>query len=370
MFLRKMDKLKIALFLGLVVTLVAHKPVLCVLADTVTGATGVAGISSALNVFYSEQSVDEEKECILTARYEIPDNIAIASVNNQLNIRKGPSTSKERVGLLDDGDACVIESVEGEWAKVKSGEITGYVFLDYLLTGEDAIKYVEENYKPCVLVDKSVTNLHIRESASTTAEILSKVKGGTYLDIVNDCIINKEDENKVWVEVKFDKDKVGFVSAEYVTYTYEIPWAGKYTPYGEGVSDLRCNICDYAKQFIGTKYVWGGESLTKGCDCSGFVRQVYKHFGYSINRVSSDQAASLKSVSKDELKPGDLVFYGPKNGKVNHVAMYIGDGKIIHASTNNTKYYKGGDVEITSLYFYKGSDYGIKKYCRVLGKND
>lgn len=341
-------------------------------ADTIVGGVPVAGISNALGEFYSDTSTDiNEKAAILTADYVIPEGIAIAKVNNQLNIRKGPSTSNERVGLLNNGDACIVLEKEGDWAKIKSGTIEGYAFLEYLITDEDAVKYVKDNYDASAIVGKDVTNLNIRAAAATDSEILSKAKGGTALKIVNDCVINKDDDNKVWVEVEYEKGKKGFVSADYVEFSYNIPWAEKYTPYGAGVSDLRCNICDYAKQFVGTKYVWGGNDLKKGVDCSGFVKKVYAKFGYTTPRVSRDQAKTYTKISKSELKPGDLIFYGTlSNNYINHVAIYLGNDKIIHASTNNTKYYKGGDVEITSMYFYTKGDYGIIKYCRVLGKND
>lgn len=92
-------------------------------------------------------------------------------------------------------------------------------------------------------------------------------------------------------------------------------------------------VINYAKKFLGTRYVPGGNSLTKGVDCSGFTSQVFKEFGINLKRSSRDQYASNGSkVSKSELQPGDLVFYG-YNGNVSHVAIYIGDGEIIHAST-------------------------------------
>ncbi len=323
-------------------------PAHTVKADTVTGGTGIAGISQALSDFYSDETTtDEEKLSLLLADYEIPEDIAIANVNNQLNVRSGPGTSNSRVGLLDNGDACIVISVDGEWAKVKSGTIEGYVFYEYLLTGDTAKEYIRSHCKPCIQVKNGITNLNIRSEASTSSQILSKAQGGTYLPVINDCVVNKEeDENKVWVEVEYSKGKTGFVSADYVLYTYSLSWAEKYSPYGPGVSDLRCNLCDYAKQFIGTKYVWGGNDLYKGIDCSGFVKKVYAHFGYTTPRVSRDMARKYTKIKKEDLKPGDLVFYGTKDGYINHVAMYIGNDKIIHSSSN----YNG--IAISSMYFY------------------
>lgn len=89
-------------------------------------------------------------------------------------------------------------------------------------------------------------------------------------------------------------------------------------------------VVDFALQFEGNPYVYGGTSLTNGADCSGFVMSVFANFGYSLPRVAADQCAASAKKDISQLEPGDLVFYG--NGYVDHVALYIGDGKIIHAS--------------------------------------
>ncbi len=98
---------------------------------------------------------------------------------------------------------------------------------------------------------------------------------------------------------------------------------------------LRENLVNYALKFVGNRYVYGGTSLTNGTDCSGFTMSVYRKFNYSLNRVSRDQVYNGKTISRSELKKGDLVFYS--NGyRISHVALYIGNGKIVHASTPST----------------------------------
>ena len=100
-------------------------------------------------------------------------------------------------------------------------------------------------------------------------------------------------------------------------------------------SAVRTAIVAYAKQFLGNPYVYGGTSLTNGADCSGFTMRIFEHFGVTTGRTSRDQAANGKEISLDQIQPGDLLFYA--SGKtINHVALYIGDGKIIHASTSKT----------------------------------
>ena len=96
-------------------------------------------------------------------------------------------------------------------------------------------------------------------------------------------------------------------------------------------ASTRDAVVAYAKQFIGNPYVWGGTSLTNGADCSGFVQSIFKKYGVSLPRTSSAQSTVGSKVSLSEAQPGDLVFYA-KNGRVNHVAIYIGDGQIVHAS--------------------------------------
>ena len=98
---------------------------------------------------------------------------------------------------------------------------------------------------------------------------------------------------------------------------------------------MRTAIVAYAKQFLGVPYVYGGTSLTNGADCSGFTMRIFEHFGVSTGRTSRDQAANGREISLDQIQPGDLLFYA--SGKtIDHVALYIGDGKIIHASTSKT----------------------------------
>jgi len=101
------------------------------------------------------------------------------------------------------------------------------------------------------------------------------------------------------------------------------------------VSDVRVELCEYAKQFIGNPYVWGGTSLTKGADCSGFVLSVYAKYGISLPHSSRAQANSGTRISMSEAKPGDLVFYA-KGGRINHVGIYIGGGQLVHASSPKT----------------------------------
>ena len=148
-----------------------------------------------------------------------------------------------------------------------------------------------------------------------------------------------------WVKVDIDGEE-GYVAAEYVEVTDELDTALTITEalYGEGVTDIRVEICEFAKQYVGNRYVWGGTSLTNGADCSGFTLAVYRNYGISLPHSSRAQANCGTKISVSEVQPGDLIFYG--SGKsINHVAMYIGNGQVVHASNSRT------GIIISNMYY-------------------
>ena len=120
---------------------------------------------------------------------------------------------------------------------------------------------------------------------------------------------------------------------------YGLPEATEYYPAVEAANAaaaFRNSIVNYACQFVGNPYVWGGTSLTHGTDCSGFTQSVMSHFGISLPRVSRDQAKVGTKVTSDQMKPGDLVFYANSSGTINHVAIYIGNGQVISAASRRS----------------------------------
>ncbi len=104
----------------------------------------------------------------------------------------------------------------------------------------------------------------------------------------------------------------------------------------QAAASLRSKLVNYALQFVGNRYVWGGTSLTNGVDCSGFTMQVMKQFGVSLPHYSGSQAQMGKVVNSSQMRPGDLVFYANSSGTVNHVAIYIGNGQIVHAASSRS----------------------------------
>ena len=149
-----------------------------------------------------------------------------------------------------------------------------------------------------------------------------------------------------WVKIDLDGEE-GYLFKEYVDVGAKLDEALTITEvrYGAGVSDVRIAISEFAKQYIGNPYVWGGTSLTRGADCSGFVQSVYAHFGVALNRTSEAQQANGYSVPYSQAQPGDLICYG------SHIAIYMGNGQIVHAS--NSAPYPAGGIKVSDNAAYR-----------------
>lgn len=295
--------------------------------DEQTAQILTAGVG---NLFYSELTATDYKDIAEKAKGALwgYTHLGICNVEeNNLNIRQEPDESGKLVGKLPKNAACEIEKSENGWAYIKSGKVEGYVKEEYLLTGFEAKKKGEELATAMAIA--TTDGLNIRELPNTDAEVVTQVAEGESLDVV-------EIQEDGWVKVYLDDEEV-YVSADYVEIKSDLETAITMTEllYGQGVSDVRVDLCQYAKQFLGNPYVWGGTSLTKGADCSGFVLSIFKKYGVSLPHSSVAQANYGTKISASELQPGDLVFYA-KGGRINHVAIYIGSGQVIHASSPKT----------------------------------
>lgn len=306
------------------------------------------------------------EEIVLNIKY---DRLGIANVDGALNVRKRASTDAKVVGKMSNGAACNIEKVTKDgWAKIKSGEVTGYVKAEYLVMDEEAEEMALEVGRKAAIV--KTTTLNARYLPSTESGKYTLVPNGEELEVVRDNISEKyvsgfieknfSDKKKKkliqdvdqdamaneladWICVSIDDEKV-FIAREFVDVSYELDRAVSTktiaTADSEGSTDsstgsVRSSMVSYAMQFLGNPYVYGGTSLTNGTDCSGFTMRIYEHFGYSIPRTSAAQASYTTTISSSEAQPGDLFFYG-YGGSVSHVAMYIGGGQVIHASNERT----------------------------------
>lgn len=347
-----------------------------------------------------EKSVQAVKE-----EHSIFKDVCIAKVeaDGYVNVRKNPNTEAKVVGkIFGNCGGDIIKEKDG-WYKIKSGNVKGWVKAEFFVTGEDAKDYAVDN--GYVLATVKESGLRVRKKQSKKADVISNVyKEETYAvtkygKTDNWIKLGIDEGVEGWVSTEYIDLKIGYEPAitlaeekamlqaqaekeaeeeasrqasiaaseaaeEAETATEATTTAATQT-YQESkemttvyqqttkqqttAAQVEDNVSydsatgsaviAYAKQFLGNPYVWGGSSLTNGTDCSGFTMSVYAHFGYSLPRTSSAQRSAGVGVSLNAVQPGDIICY---NG---HVALYIGGGQIIHASTPST------GIIISSMYY-------------------
>ncbi len=262
-------------------------------------------------------------------------NLGIAQADGNINVRETPGTEAEIVGKLPNNAGCEIIGTDGEWTQIESGKVKGYVKSEYLLTGEAAVAKAQEVKQTVATV--TTTTLYVRDETNTDSHVITMMPEGEELEVLE--VLDG------WVKINVDSDE-GYVSSDYVSIATELPKAQTMTEvrYGQGVSDVRVSLVSYATQFVGNPYVWGGTSLTRGADCSGFVMSVFANYGISLPHSSRAQANCGTKISASDAQPGDLFFYG-NGSSINHVAIYIGGGSVVHASSP-----KSG-IKISGAYY-------------------
>ncbi|MSS64365.1 C40 family peptidase [Velocimicrobium porci] len=357
--------------LGLVGTALVSNNVCSASTANVLNSMEVAGITLSLNNYVEENVKNtqtkkasskqkaekkEEEEFKLNLVY---DRLGVAKVNNYLNVRKKPNESSKIVGKLTKNAGCNVYKIKNGWAKIVSGKVKGWVSADYLVTDKEAEEYAKKVATKQATVNTET--LKVRALPSTDSIVSTLVPMDEELDVVKENLteeyvknyIKKQDDKSIkkgvnmnemldnldnWICVKVDDEKL-FISKDYVDISFKLERAVKAEEVKEdkenGITSVRASMVEFAKQYLGNSYVYGGTSLTNGIDCSGFTMRIYQHFGYSIPRTSGAQAQASATINSSEAKPGDLFFYG-NNGHVSHVAMYIGNGLVIHASNRRT----------------------------------
>ena len=255
---------------------------------------------------------------------------------SSVNIRTSPSTSGAVIGQANTGDLLSVTGSTGDWYTIDYNGTTAYVHKEYL--SGDMLKYLGGT-------SSAVTNPASAPSSSATANVYATVKcsgvlnmraqASTGSDIVvtvpNGYNLSVYDYSNGWVKVSDDSGRVGYVSSDYI----ELKNGSKPSNVSTASSNSSkgSEIITYAKQFIGTPYVYGGTNLQTGVDCSGFVYAVYKNFGINLNRSSRDQYSNGTSVDKNNLQTGDLVFFNTGgNSAISHVGIYISNGQYIHST--------------------------------------
>lgn len=316
-----------------------------------------------------------------------------------VNVRKKPNAKSKRVGkIYNNCGARIVETTKSGWYKIVSGNCRGYIKAEYFVTGKKAQSNALDN--GYVFANVKDSGVHVRKSANTKGSIVTnvyhnenyvikkfsddgkwiKVKIGDgvsgwvssdYVKVSVDmetAITNAEEKAKIKAQKEQEeRERQAQLAAEAEqnkqsdnndepaqnsninannnsnnsNNTYTPPKTNTPKPtskpsYGNASGSGASAVVAYAKQFLGNPYVYGGSSLTNGTDCSGFTMSVYAHFGYSLNRSSYTQVYNGRAVSMSALLPGDLLFYKYNSSTISHVAMYIGGGQIIHASTPST----------------------------------
>ncbi len=278
-----------------------------------------------------EYSMNEARKLDLKAMvFNYYKNIGISDVDNYLNVRQEPNESGKIIAKMPSKAAGnILETTDDGWYKIQSGKVTGYVKSDYILTGQPAKAEAMQVAELMAVVNTDMLNA--RTEPSTDAKIWTQISNNEKYPVLKQI--------DGWVEIELEENSSAFVSTDYIDVRYALPEAIKFSPLEEKAnaqSSLRTQIVNYALQFLGNPYVWGGTSLTKGADCSGFTMSVYSKFGVGLPHYSGSQAGMGKAVKSGDMKPGDLLFYASSGGKINHVAMYIGNGQIVHAASRRT----------------------------------
>ena len=338
--------------------------------------------AGAAGILDEDFSIDAQEAADENAEGNEYANLAIAKVNNYVNVRSAPNTDGEIVGKMYDGSVAQILSTAGEnneWFQVVSGNVEGYTKAEYFIYGDAAVSAIDGYVTRYAVVQAD--RLNVREAPDISSGRIGYIDNGERVKLI--------EWGNEWSKVDYAAEHTGYVASEYVTIAEEFIYAKSIeeeraelaalqelqartqaseeaapermvvsvsppqTDYAN-VSELRSAVVDYAMQYLGNRYVHGGQSLATGTDCSGFTCYVYKEFGYSLSRTPQGQYTSAgRGIDMSQIQPGDVICYSSNGSTCTHVGLYIGNGQIIHAANSR----KG---VIISNYDYDGIILGVR----------
>ena len=241
--------------------------------------------------------------------------------SSSVNLRSEANTSSSILAELKNGTAVTVVSTANGWCKVTYSGKTGYIKQDYVSTTGSASNNTSASTGTAAVVKCSST-VNFRSSASTSSTILGELKNGTAVTVLS--------TSNGWSKVSY-AGKAGYISADYlVTASSGTAISPSNTAASVSISAKRQSVLNYAAQFLGVPYVYGG-STPSGFDCSGFTSYVFKNTVGSIPRVAQAQYDATTRVSRDDLLPGDLIFFGSSTSSISHVGIYVGSNQFIRA---------------------------------------
>ena len=283
------------------------------------------------------------------------DNLVIFKKSGYMNVRSTPENKGDDnvIGKLTSkaaGD--IIETLDG-WYKIKSGTVTGYIAADpeLIATGQEAKDLAMQNATQMAIITTDVLNVRVEPNTDSKIwtqivkderyPVVDQQDGWVQIDLgsVDTEDGSQDGDEKAYISTRDNNVEVRYALNEAIKFTQAKDSSSGASSDGSGSStkqSRRSQLVNYALQFVGNRYVWGGTSLTNGVDCSGFTMRVMEKFGVSLPHYSGSQAQMGKKVTSATMKPGDLIFYAGSNGKVNHVAIYIGNGRIVHAASRRS----------------------------------
>lgn len=340
--------------------------------------------TSALDEILGKKDVKNEEDInknVASDSYIDFSNKAIVIASGQVNIRQNADVNSNKIGIINNGGLVTVVEKGSEWSHITSGNCDGYIKNEFLTFGNDAKTYAENNLPKVAVVN--ATTLRLRAGESEDSECLTLLTGGEEYGIVS--------QGSGWTKVEVDDSLSGFVKNEYISISYrtskavavnveestteaatqaeettaavvadnsnvvteaattaapatEAPATEAPAP-APAANANASSVVNYALQFVGNPYSYGGSSLTSGTDCSGFTMSVYSNFGVYLPHSSSAQANCGSEVGLSEVQAGDLIFYKNGGTSIGHVALYIGGGQVVHASTEST------GIVVSNMYY-------------------